>query len=161
MYENRVNPQYSMKTSEPHTVETTTDFAKLIGEWKEAKEALENARVLENDLRKQVVSMAFAKSDNREGTFNRDLEHGWKLKVVFKQNRTLNEKELGKALTAIADKGPEGFVLAKRLVSYKPTLAVGEYKKLATEFRTIMDTVVITKPGLPELTLVAPKIAAK
>ena len=161
MYENCVNPQYSMQTNGTHAVETTTNFAKLIGEWKEAKEALNKLRAKENELRKQVVSMAFAKSDNREGTFNRDLENNWKLKVTFKQNRTLVKEGLDVALGKMSAISPEGALLAKRVVKFKPELVVGEYKKLPNELRNIIDAVVTTKPGLPELELVAPKDTAK
>lgn len=130
--------------------------------WDWAAKALEQAKTLEMQLRKEILAELYdfdATVDLREGTENLELGNGYKLKAVFKVSRKLENKngETKRALEKIQEYFDGGFVIAERLVKWSPELSTSEYKKLPADIRTVIDTCVTTKPSTPSLEIVEPK----
>lgn len=140
--------------------ETANRDAKIL-QWQEAVKTLAAAKEAEAALRKEVLSGAFNFDPEalREGTENVELGQGYKLKAVFKINRSFagGQEAVEKALQKIEKTGPEGEFIAERLVKWKPELSVTEYKKLPEKFKKLFDEVVTSKEAMPTLELVAPK----
>ena len=140
--------------------ETANRDAKILA-WEAAVKALAAAKDAEAALRKEVLAEAFAFDPEalREGTENFELGNGYKLKAVFKISRNLNNENeaVDKVLSKIEKTGPEGAIIAERLVKWKPELSVSEYKKLPEKFKKLFDEVVTSKEAMPSLELVAPK----
>lgn len=140
--------------------ETAQRDAKIM-QWQEAVKNLASAKEAEAALRAEVLKLGFAFDPEalREGTENVELGQGYKLKAVFKINRSFvgGKEAVEKALQKIEKTGAEGEFIAERLVNWKPELSVSEYKKLPDKFRKIIDEVVTSKEATPALELVAPK----
>jgi hypothetical protein len=127
----------------------------LILEWDKAKKELARLKVLEMELRNEIIKNDFTPI---EGTQNVDLGGGYKLKAVFKTTYSFRSKEeLDVVLSMIEKIGPEGEYIAERLIKFKPELSVSEYKKLDEQYKSLIDQVIITKPATPSLELVIPK----
>jgi len=140
---------------------TTVNQDALIVQWQEAAKTLAAAKETESALRAEVLKNAFAFDPEalREGTENIELGAGYKLKAVFKINRSFvgGQEAVEKALQKIEKTGPEGEFIAERLVKWKPELSITEYKTLPDKFRKVIDEIVTSKEATPALELVAPK----
>lgn len=131
-------------------------------EWNAAVTELAAAKEKELKLRKELLFECFNyEEDNREGTENVQLGNGYKLKAGFKLYRRLTNTngETEAILDSIEATGPEGALLADRVVKWKPELSISEYKKLPENFRKMLDSVVTSTPGTPSLEFVVPKKA--
>lgn len=136
----------------------------LLSQWEEAKLALERAKAVEMDLRKQIVDVAFDPS-KKAGTERVELHNGFELKSVKKQNYGFVKRSDGKldkgavdsALSAIEATSPAGAYIAENLVKWEPTLSLTEYKKLDEPLRKIIDAVIVVTDGAPTLEIVPPK----
>src|ERR1700743_840712 len=78
----------------------------LLLSWKDKQIALAKAKAEELDLRQQVVKLLFTKPV--EGTQRYDLPAGWAVKMVYKNNYTLDKDndKIDKAVDIIAKMGP-------------------------------------------------------
>lgn len=128
----------------------------LILNWSKAVRELAAAKELEAELRKQVVDTQFD-SNKTEGTQTISLGNGWKLKAVKTLNYNLDKDEVDAALANIEESCENGQFIAERLVKFKPELSVSEYKKLDASAKKLIDAVLTTKPGTPQLKLEGPK----
>ena len=139
------------------------DKDQLIIEWRKAQAALNAAKEAEAALRASVVSTFFpteAAATDAEGTRNVELGNGWKLKAVFKINRTLNNKDdaTDKALAKIEKLGAEGKLWADLMVTWKPELSKRDYDRAPDKYKKILAEVLTEKPGTPSVELVEPKV---
>ena len=134
------------------TDQTLSNFDKMLLDWKAKKEVLEIAKAEEAEIRAQIVAKVFSE-EKLEGTETYELGQGWKLKASKRLNYSLNNKDdaTEKALEKLPD------FVADRLVSWKPSLSIREYKQLDNNQRKIIDRVLTIKPGMPSLELVEPK----
>ena len=122
--------------------------------WNEAKKELEALKEREMQMRKHIVESASHGFDATQiGTQNVDLGNGWTLKAVVKQAYKL-DTDVDKVEAAL-DKMEDW--QADRLVSWKPTMSVSEYKKLDDAEREAIDEVLTISIASPTLTLVPPK----
>lgn len=139
-------------------VGTINDPDTILTEWRKAKAALDNAKAIESALRARVIETRseFAAVEDHEGTENIDIGFGYKLKIVHALDYKLGD-EADAALDAIEATGAEGKFIAERLVSWKPSLSVREYKSLDGEFKKIIDRALTIKPKAKTVTLVPPK----
>lgn len=136
----------------------------MLVEWQASKEALEKAKELEMQLRKQVVDFAFD-PNKQSGTENVELGNGYKLKAVktlrygFIKNaeNKLDKAAIDKALAKIEKDGAVGELIAERLVKWTPDLSLSEYKLLNEKHKAIIDSVIVTTEGSPTLEIVEPK----
>lgn len=140
----------------------------LITKWKTAAETLETAKADEMVWRKRVVDFAFD-PNKKTGTERIDLGAGYELKSVKKINygwikaadgKKVNKDAIETALGKIEESGPAGALIADRLVSWKPDLSLSEYNKLPSDFKSIIDAVIVTSEGSPTLEIIPPKTTA-
>jgi len=142
----------------------------LIVEWQTIKQqiAREVTPLLakEMELRKAIMSQAFPNAV--EGTNNLDLGSGYTLKGVKAVTYDLtNSDKAGwktdEAIEAIEKLGNEGAFIAERLVKWKPSLSVTEYKALSVndpvqaKIKALIDNALTLKDGAPTLEISAPK----
>jgi hypothetical protein len=148
------------------TLQGLNPFAKketkesILAAWEAADKALANAKENELNLRLAAIAAWYPdKIQTDEGTNNVKLRNGFKLKVVFKLNRTMADKDaVDAALTKIEKLGGvEGKILAERLVNWKPAIVKKEYDSLPEKYKKIINEVITEKPGTPSLEIVAPK----
>lgn len=67
---------------------------------------------------------------------------GVKLKIEFKQNYTINAKELAKIYNNLSEDG-------KQAIKYKPELSLTGYKAIGPVDKAILNQVITSKPALP------------
>ena len=138
------------------------EFFQKLQQWQEAEKALDHYKKIEMELRKELFEIAFPMPT--EGTLRVDLQEGWKLKGVYKITRSLDEAALPAVMEQIRAIGFN----ADKLVEFKPSLNLKEYKALPLEFtvphtgevvqpRRIFEQAMTSKPGAPSLELEAPK----
>ena len=130
----------------------------LLNAWEQAKDALDAAKAAEARLRKAAIAAIYP-DGIAEGANTVELADGIKLTATGKLNYRLdsNTDKVEKVLEKLEKSGPEGKLLADRLVAWKPSLAVGEYRQLDDKYRKIIDTVITTSDGMPSLELKRPK----
>jgi hypothetical protein len=128
----------------------------LIMKWEASRKALEAAKASELELRNAVKTVCFP--DALEGTSRIELGNGYELKCVAKLNYTLADNDkVEAALDRLEKTGNEGAFLAPRLVNWKPSLSLSEYRDLAPQYKAIIDDVLTVKPGTPTIDIVEPK----
>lgn len=131
---------------------TNSERDDLIVQWRHTKVHLDNYKIKEMELRKEIVAGCFSE-DQVEGTENIELGNDWKLKAVKKMNyRCVGKQE--KIIATLAKLPSE---LSKRLVSWKPSLSTREFKLLENGQAKIVSEIVEIRPGTPTLELIAPK----
>lgn len=128
----------------------------LLEKWEATKQALEAAKIVEMDLRKQFVHFAF-NTDTLTGTERIDLANGYTAKAVKKLNYNVNQETVNDALDKLENLDAEGKFIAERVIKWKAELSVTEYKALSLKHKAIIDAVITTSEGAPSLEIVAPK----
>lgn len=134
--------------------------------WSEKKKAIEAAKEEELDLRKYIVDRAFPKKE--EGMNNKELGNGYVLKAGVKYNYNLSDNDtVEKCLNHISALGNDGPFIADRLVGWKPTLHLTEYRELcdkkekgdecSTKIVSIINQMLTISEGSPSLEIKAPK----
>lgn len=145
----------------PVWTETLTK-EQILQKWLDAKKVLDDAKDLEMQMRNAVVAAFPFTEGAKEGTHRVDLANGWQLKVVLKQNYNLN-KDTDKALTAYENAGATDVEkalradLTERLVKWKPTLSISEYRNLDAAALKALEPVLTITDGSPALELIEPK----
>lgn len=120
-------------------------------DWYDWKDKLAKAKAAEGLLRQRIFKGKFI--DPREGVNSLDLDDGYVLKGTHVINRSVEDASF-KALT---EEFAEHGIPTDRIVKYEPSLVTGEYRKLTVEQRTLFDTCLIIKDGMPSLEIVQPK----
>lgn len=148
----------------PNSLDALTQDQVLL-KWQEAKNALAKAKDFELDLRKYVVSRAFP--DRTEGMNTAELGNGYLLKAAIKFNYTLDSDnaKVEAALDAVAKVGNQGSFIADRLVNWKPTFLLTEYRELCKDdatadqkqIRKIIESVLTITDAAPTLEIKSPK----
>lgn len=131
----------------------------LILQQQEASANAKHWQERDRELRSLIWGEAFGSKGCEDGTqHTQPLGKGYKLKGKRPVNYKLEKGEaLDLALDELEKCGNEGPFLAERIVKFEPKLSVSEYKKLSGQQRAIIDKVLTTTPGLPEIELVEPK----
>lgn len=130
---------------------------KLLSDWDNAKAQLEKYKTLESELRAEVVTQ-FTDAAQKKGTENVELANGFVLKVVKKQNVKIDGDKVNDVLDNIEKiGGPEGKLIADRLVKFEPKLSVTEYNQLPEKYKALVDSMVTTSDATPTVEIVAPK----
>lgn len=89
-----------------------------------------------------------------EGTRKIELSDGWQLKTACTFKRDIDVRVL-ESLRAPLEAQRASL---DALVRWKASLETKAYRELTAEARAIFDTCLTTKPGVPTLELVAPKV---
>lgn len=135
----------------------------LMQEWIDSEAALKTAKETEMNLRLLVVERFPELVAKKEGTVYAPLANGWQLKAVKKQNYNLKAADVDDALEKYekAAGTPEEFgrrkLITERLVSWKPTLSVKEYRELDADALKFITPILTITDGSPSLELVPPK----
>jgi hypothetical protein len=137
----------------------------LLMRWQHLKDAVETAKAAEMDLRKYIVSRAFP--NKTEGANIKELGAGYSLKAGIKYNYNLDpdNKKVQEALDRIRKIGNEGTFIADRIVSWKPTFVLTEYRALledksetATQILGIVHDILTITEAAPSLEIKSPKV---
>jgi len=133
----------------------------LLLEWEQSKVELETAKTKEMELRKKFVAFAFD-SNKKSGTERVELNNGYEAKAVKKLNYNVNQEKINESLDAIENiGGPEGELIAKRLIKWTAELSLTEYNQLDSKYKVIIDKAITTSEGAPSLEIIAPKNSRK
>ncbi len=130
----------------------------LLVRWQCLKDQVETAKTVEMDMRKYIVSRAFP--NKHEGTNTQELGNGYQLKAGIKYNYSLDpdNKQVEQALDKIALIGNQGSFIADRLVSWKPSLCLSEYRELDNEeIKRELHKVLTITEAVPTLEIKQPK----
>ena len=138
----------------------------ILMEWQRMKDAIEAAKETEMEMRKYIVTRAFPKPE--EGMNTVDLGNGYQLKAAIKYNYNLADNETVEAgLDKIAALGNQGAFIAERLVSWKPSFLLKEYRQLcedkekgskfAEETLAVINTFLTVTEAAPTVEIKAPK----
>lgn len=119
-------------------------------EWDALRQQLARVKAAEMVLRTKIFKGYFPAPV--EGTNNAPLANGYVLKGKFTITREVDPG----ALQALKDELLKAAISADKLVTYKPSLAVAEYRKLTAEQQHLMDQCLIIKAGSPALEIVLP-----
>lgn len=139
--------------------------------WQAAKDTAKAWKDYEGQGRAYLAALAFPLP--KKGTQRYALPDGRKIKLVFKWNYTLGNKDMPHPLDpqekypverqvedlqeAINQLGNEGPLLAERLIKWKPELNETEYEKLNPELdieakvKALVDAILTKKPASPTL----------
>lgn len=128
-----------------------------LAEWQQLNQQLKALVLKEAEARRKAFDMFFPAPT--EGTNTFDLGHGYELKAVHKYNYNLanGDGQTDDALRGIEAMGPEGKLIAERLVGWTPKLSLTEYRRLDPKEplqRDILNTlkgVLTITPGMPTL----------
>lgn len=137
----------------------------ILQAWVDSESALKSAKESEMALRKQVVELFPELAEKKEGTAYAPLANGWQLKVVKKQNYNLNDKNGACDAALLAYENAAGTpeehgrrkLITERLVSWKPSLSIKEYRDADAELLKALEPVLTITDGAPALELVEPK----
>lgn len=136
----------------PKAALTPAQVTEKMSKWAESERELARWKAEEMALRQVLFAHFFPKP--REGTNTADLAEGWKIKGQYKINRKLDEP----ALPACFAQLPAG--VQDAVLKWVPEISMTAYKEQPPEVRSILDTVIISKPGAPSLEFVPPKSKA-
>ena len=138
--------------------------------WQSLKNALEVARESEMEFRKYIVKREFPNPN--EGMNTQELGNGYQLKAAIKYNYNLLDNDtVEKCLNKIENIGNDGKFIADRLVSWKPSFLLTEYRTLqddaakgsksANEILTIISEMLEITEASPTLEIKEPKSKKK
>lgn len=128
----------------------------LLMHWKKIKNQAETLKNTEADLRKYIVKRMFPNA--KEGTNNRELGNGYKLKAEIKYNYKIDNEKIDNVLEKIATIGIEGQIIAERLIKWAPSLSLTEYRNILNQdIKKKIDSVLTITDAMPTLTIVEPK----
>jgi hypothetical protein len=136
----------------------------LLVQWNILKGKIETIKNEEMELRKYIVSRAFP--EKHEGTNTKELGQGYQLKAGVKFNYSLDNdnKKINAALDAIVKCGNQGAFIAERLVNWKPSLSLSEYRELqddesdtGKQILRHINSVLTIKEAAPTLEIKVPK----
>lgn len=108
---------------------------------------------LENILRKRLYDHFFGQVKVKEGVNYHLLDDGSKVKAEVRFTRTIDEASLAANKESLIAMG----IPVDQIVKYKPELVLRQYRSLEGEAKLSFDENMVTKPGLPGLTLVPSK----
>ncbi len=131
-------------------MDDSQSFYDTVGRWQELKIAIHELQGEERALREGLCNGVFP--NPTEGTNTYELPDGRKLKGVFKINRTVDEEGLKNLKLT-----PTQLAATFRT---KHDVRIAAYKALDPEAKKVIDSVVMSKPGLPTLSVVEAKPAA-
>lgn len=134
--------------------------------WQSLQQQLSALKEAEIEFRKYVVSRAFPAKN--EGMNTKDLGNGYALKATVKYNYNLSvsNEQIEDALDRIAKIGNRGTVVAERLISWKPSFLLTEYRLLeeekdtsndAKEILDIVNSIITISEATPSLDIKEPK----
>ena len=139
---------------------TTDTRDQLLMQWADAKKALDSAKLIEGELRKQIIAESGLFDEDKEtGAQTVELGGGYKLKATKKVSYKVDNKD-GKAfemLKRLSEMGEVSAHKSKTLFRFDANLSVTNYKQLDDAEKKLVDEIIVTKPAMPSLELIQPK----
>lgn len=138
----------------------------LLQEWRKAQADLQHYKSLESQLRSEVVSAFSRRKFSREGegisgteiiSVTSDLVVKINHRVIY--DFSADKDEVVTHLVKLADFVPVPIV--DRLVSWKPTLVVSEYKKLPANGQNLMRQVLNIREGSKDVSIKEPDVEVR
>lgn len=103
----------------------------LLMEWDKVKKSIEVVKANEMELRKYIVDRAFPNKHEGMNTKLLGDNSGYELKAAVKFNYNLADNDtVENCLAKVASLGNQGPFIADRLVSWKPSFLLTEYRQL-------------------------------
>lgn len=124
-------------------------------EWYIVQAELKKLKNKEMLLRQKLFGFHFPSPE--EGTNTVPLAQGWVLKGKYTISREIDPGALG----ALKEPFQQAGINVDKLVQYKPSLVLKEYRTLTAEQCQLFDRALIIKPGSPALEIVLPAKAKK
>ena len=118
--------------------------------WYKLSQNLKELKAEELKLRKQIFNECFKET---EGSHQLDLEDGYVLKAKLPFTRTVDKGAFDALRKPLSEKG----INCDKLVNFKPSLVLTEYRKLSEDESFAFSECLLTKPGTPSLEIVMPK----
>jgi hypothetical protein len=104
----------------------------LLMKHSEMQKSIASLKEEEMELRKYIVNRAFPQK--HEGMNTKELGNGYQLKADVKYNYNLAENDVvEECLDELAKIGNQGSFIADRLVSWKPSFLLTEYRQLCED----------------------------
>jgi len=125
---------------------TTEDMS----EWFRLQDELRRIKAKEMLLRTKIFAAYFPSPV--EGTNSAPIGDGWFLKGKYSITREVDLAALGVLTEKLASAG----VSKDKLVQYKPSLVLREYRTLTEDQQHLFDQCLVVKPGSPSLEIVLP-----
>ena len=125
---------------------------KLIERWYQVEQQLGALKAEELQLRKQIFAEAFPTPTEGSKENKMDLAGGWILQGDHKVNRKVDEAVV-RTLATMDNAAP----LVDKCFNFKPSLVLGEFKKLEGDDLILLADAVTETPGTPGLKVVLPK----
>lgn len=120
-----------------------------IDEWVSVVAKLKIIQDTEKKLRTKLVDLFF--DTTKEGVQSHKVNDEHILKATIKFNRSIDKASLKQVLSEL----PDG--MENKLIDYKPSLQLRNYKNLIDAHKEIFNECLITKPSSPSLSLVEVK----
>ena len=130
----------------------------LLVQWNAAVQQVEACKSIinaERELRKQVSKLFFP--EPKEGTNSFKLPADYLLKMTYPIDRKVDPG----ALQGLKEEFIKMNISADKLVEYKPSLVLDEYRTLTAEEQHLFDQALIVKPGSLSMEIVLPSKAKK
>jgi len=166
-----VPPQMLNPTAPPKNPWDLLNQDQLLMEHDALQKQIAKLKETEMELRKYIVDRAFP--NKHEGMNTLELGNGYELKANIKFNYKLaDNKVVEDCLDRIALTGNQGAFIAERLVSWKPSFLVTEYRVLQEEakegsdaakaiLKIVNDEMLVILEAAPELKIKEPRKAKK
>lgn len=135
-------------------MELTETQTMILGDWHSTKIQLDAIKLKEAELRKEVIKLFSATSEDTPGTETFALGAGFKLKISKSLDYKLDNKD-GKLDAILETIEP---AVAELLVKWKPELDVKNYKALSEDIQVKLYDVLEIKPASPQVKLEPPKV---
>ena len=136
---------------------------KLLVEWQAKKTALDTLKAEELEARKRIVELMYDKSKiGSQCTYK--LGNGYKVTVkipvhfsfIKDHDNRVDVAKLKETIYDIAIGAGGGTELTDSLVRWKPELSVSTYRELEPKYRQLIDEVVVTTVGTPQVEILTP-----
>ena len=129
----------------------------LMTEWHELSKQLEAIKVAESEARDKLCKALYPEGVPK-GTNHVDLPNGYRLNLVGTINYSLDIPLITNAIKTIREKlGNAAAKSASDAIKTKYELKVGDYNKLPSDVKLILNDGITGKPGKPQLEIVKPK----
>jgi hypothetical protein len=137
----------------------TAQQTATLAAWEAKKNELTEAQNLVSRLKEQELDLRIKVAHSgittqAEGVNTAALGNGFQLKATIKYTYKIdneNKRVLDKQLAKLPDD------VADRLIAWKPTLVLTEYRKLDAKHKNIADTFITTTEAAPVVEIKAPK----
>lgn len=122
------------------------EIERLLNEWYPMKAKLDELKVAEAAIRKQIFDLAFPAPEY--GTNKARISHGMALVATHKANYKIDRPALE---TTLQSAGDNERAVIDSVISYKPEVRDGAFRALTADDINVVAGFITQTPGLPSL----------